>query len=304
MLPQSLMSTFTQVIAQSLGTFAPASTRPQWLVAAAVALVALGIVCASRPAIAQRSEGPSITVPPTIVAEPASQTALSIQVGPPERLPSNSFVRLRGLPASVSLTEGHAISPGLWAVPLVGLSALKAVVPAGITGRTEVIIHLVSVDGATLAETKTALVVGPANVISPGERPAGPPQRASSAVIAAPPPLPPAPKADRVPSPVQGPLLSGEAKERAERLVANGDRHLEQGNIGAARLFFQRASEAGFAAGALKMAATYDPAELQRLAVKVQGALPDRNEARKWYERARALGAPEAEERLARLGGS
>jgi hypothetical protein len=243
-------------------------------------------------------------VPPTIVAEPASQTALSIQVGPPERLPSNSFVRLRGLPASVSLTEGHAISPGLWAVPLVGLSALKAVVPAGITGRTEVIIHLVSVDGATLAETKTALVVGPANVISPGERPAGPPQRASSAVIAAPPPLPPAPKADRVPSPVQGPLLSGEAKERAERLVANGDRHLEQGNIGAARLFFQRASEAGFAAGALKMAATYDPAELQRLAVKVQGALPDRNEARKWYERARALGAPEAEERLARLGGS
>jgi hypothetical protein len=302
MLPQPLMSTFRQVIARRRATFTRASTRSQWLVAAALALVALGIVCGSQPAAAQRSEGPSITAPPTIVAEPASQTALSIQVGPPERLPSNSFVRLRGLPASVSLTEGHAISPGLWAVPLVGLSALKAVVPAGITGRTEIIIHLVSVDGATLAETKTALVVGPANVISPGERPAGPPQRASSAVIAAPPPPPP--KADRVPPPTQGPLLSGEAKERAERLVANGDRHLEQGNIGAARLFFQRASEAGFAAGALKMAATYDPAELQRLAVKVQGALPDRNEARKWYERARALGAPEAEERLARLGGS
>jgi TPR repeat protein len=29
---------------------------------------------------------------------------------------------------------------------------------------------------------------------------------------------------------------------------------------------------------------------------------PDRNEARKWYERARDLGAPEAEDRLARLG--
>ena len=61
-------------------------------------------------------------------------------------------------------------------------------------------------------------------------------------------------------------------------------------------------SEAGLAAGALKMAATYDPTELARLeAVAVN---PDRNEARKWYERARELGAREAEERLARLGGN
>ena len=52
-------------------------------------------------------------------------------------------------------------------------------------------------------------------------------------------------------------------------------------------MFFQRAAEAGLANGALKMAATYDPAELDRLEVKVQGAIPDRAEARKWYERAR-----------------
>jgi hypothetical protein len=290
MLPQCVMSTLRQ------------ATQPRLLVAAGLAL---GIMCGSHPAAAQPSDGPSITAPPTIVAEPASQTALPIQVGPPERLPANSFVRLRGLPASVSLTEGHAISPGLWAVPLIGLSTLKAIVPAGVTGRTEVTIHLISVDGATLAETKTALVVGPANSISPGNRPTGQPARAGSAVIAAPAPAPaPAAKpADRV-APIQPPLLSGEEKERAERLIVNGDRHLEQGNIGAARLFFQRAAEAGLAAGALKVAATYDPAELQRLGVKVQGAIPDRNEARKWYERARTLGAPEAEERLARLGGS
>ena len=34
-----------------------------------------------------------------------------------------------------------------------------------------------------------------------------------------------------------------------------------------------------------------------------QGVQPNLGEARKWYERARELGAPEAEERLARLGG-
>jgi TPR repeat protein len=106
------------------------------------------------------------------------------------------------------------------------------------------------------------------------------------------------------PSSARPPSLTPAEKERAERLVANGDKHLEQGNIGAARLFYQRAAEAGLAAGAIKMAATFDPTELERQNVKVQGVSGDRAEARKWYERARTLGAPEADERLARIGGS
>jgi TPR repeat protein len=85
-------------------------------------------------------------------------------------------------------------------------------------------------------------------------------------------------------------------------MVASGDRHFEQGNIEAARMFFQRAAEDGLPVAALKMAATYDPAELDRLGIEVQGAIADPAQARKWYERARALGAPEAEERLARIG--
>ena len=59
--------------------------------------------------------------------------------------------------------------------------------------------------------------------------------------------------------------LSAEDKARAEKLVAQGDRYLEQGNIALAREFFHRAAEAGFAAGAIRMAATYDPIELERL---------------------------------------
>ena len=270
------------------------ATSPRCRWARFFAFLGVCLTFSSQQVYAQPSDGLRISAPPTVVAEPASQTALPIQIGPPERLPNNSFVRLRGLLASVSLTEGHAIAPGSWAVPLVALPTLKAIVPAGVSGRTEVTIHLVSVDGAMLAETKTALVVGPATIIAPGERPAGsPPLRAGSAVAKPERPVAPPPS-----------LLAGEDKERSERLVSSGERHFEQGNLGAARQFFQRAAEAGLAAGALKMAATYDPAELQRLGVKVQGAIPDRNEARKWYERARSLGAPEAEERLARLGGS
>lgn len=282
-----------------------------WSVAmcAAIAFGMLVVAGASDGAEAQQSaDAPRIVVATTILAEPASQTVLSIQVGPPGSVPGNTFVRLRGLPASVSLSEGYAIAPGSWAVPLFGLPSLKAIVPAGVSGRSEIIIHLVGVDGTTLAETRTALVVGPATIIAPAERPAAervpaerPQQR--SALATSPAPTPPAPPSRNVQPPAPANLTADE-RQRAERLVISGDRHLEQGNIGAARQFFQRAAEAGLALGAIKMAATYDPSELDRLGVKVQGAIPDRAEARKWYERARTLGAPEAEDRLARIGGS
>jgi TPR repeat protein len=65
---------------------------------------------------------------------------------------------------------------------------------------------------------------------------------------------------------------------------------------------YRRAGEPAQQVSCLTVAASYDPSELGRL--QVQGVVPDRAEARKWYERARELGAPEAEERLARLGGS
>ncbi len=277
---------------------------------ATVAAIAVGLLVMTNAgdwAVAQQTtDAPRIVVATTIQAEPASQAQLLIQVGPPGSVPGNTFVRLRGLPASVSLTEGYAIAPGSWAVPLFGLPALKAIVPAGVSGRSEIIIHLVGVDGTTLAETRTTLVVGPATAMAPAERPSAerlpaerPPQRSALAISPTPPPAP-----GRNVQPPAPTNLSTDERQRAERLVVSGDRHLEQGNIGAARQFFQRAAEAGLALGAIKMAATYDPSELERLGVKVQGAIPDRAEARKWYERARTLGSPEAEERLARIGGS
>jgi hypothetical protein len=246
-------------------------------------------------AAAQRAERPRITAPPTILAQPASQTALAIEVGPPGSLPNNTFVRLRGLPASVSLTEGYAVAPGSWAVPLVGLPSLKANVPAGVSGRAEVTIHLVEIDGTTLAETKTALVIGQGPAIAPPEPPRAerPQQRPAAAARVVP---------ERRPQQPRPPDLAPDVRQRAERMVASGDRHFEQGNIEAARMFFQRAAEDGLPVAALKMAATYDPAELDRLGIEVQGAIADPAQARKWYERARALGAPEAEERLARIG--
>jgi TPR repeat protein len=88
-------------------------------------------------------------------------------------------------------------------------------------------------------------------------------------------------------------------EERAKKLVAQGKHYLSMGNLPVARQFFERAAGIGYAPGALKLAATFDPAELAQLGVR--GAVPDLAEARKWYERARELGAAEAADRLARL---
>jgi hypothetical protein len=230
------------------------------------------------------AEKPQITIAPMIAASPATQQPLPIRVGgsSPHVLPKNSFLRVRGLPPTVSLSEGYVTGPGAWSVPLNGLSSLQMIVPAGATGRAELSISLVAEDGSLLAEARTVLVV---------KAPEKAPEPLPSEAAAAPPkPQPPA----------RGPILSPSEREAAEKFVARGEGEVAQGNIAVARQYFLRAAQAGLARGALLLAATHDPRELARWGV--HGVQPNLAEARKWYERARELGAPEAEERLARLG--
>jgi hypothetical protein len=253
----------------------------------------LGGVCTvtlSGAVVGQGSNRPhiSIDVAPTIVAAPAAQTPLAIEIRPREVLPRNSFVRLRGLPPAVALTEGYAIGPGSWAVPLSGLSALKVNVPTDLSGRTEIVITVVGMDGVVLAEAKAAVVFGRLPILAPSENM----QKALRFQLED--------KAD--PKALPAPRRSAKDKARAENLLARGEASLANGNVEIARQFFLRAVDAGLAAAALRLGATYDPTELARL--KARGIAADRALARKWYERAKDLGAAEAMDRLAKLGGN
>jgi hypothetical protein len=73
----------------------------------------------------------------------------------------------------------------------------------------------------------------------------------------------------------------------------------EAGDVAAARLLFRRAANAGDAAAALAMGTTYDPAVLANRMVRGVGADPE--QARIWYEKARALGSPEGPRRIEML---
>jgi len=221
-------------------------------------------------------ETPRIKIAGEILAQPESQVALGIQFERSDPPPYSSFIRFQGLPPSVSLTEGFATGPGVWAVPLVALATLKVNVPVGVAGHANFLITLVDMEGAILAEATSALIVEP-GIAPTDQQPAA--TRAEHKAFSYrpagfPPPTPP---------------LTERSDPHVENLLAAGQRHLAHGDIAAARAFFRRAADAGVPAAANLLATTYDPIELQRL--KVVGLVGDRNEALKWYERARELGA-------------
>ncbi len=219
-------------------------------------------------ASAQQAQRLAIDAPRLVEAAPVSSVSLAIRIAPVNSLSSRSFVRIRGLPHTVTLSDGFSIAPGAWAVPLVALDSLTIVVPAGTEGRFDVSINLVEIDGSVQAEAKTVLAIA---------------QRPTSVALSL--PLP-------IPAPV-------EDEERLMRLHSKGQDRLNSGNIDAARKFFERASEGGLAKSALALAETYDPTMLAKLTVI--GLQPEPETARKWYARARELGSTEASERLRRF---
>ena len=235
-------------------------------------------------------------------AEPATQAPLAIRVGPPDAVPKGSFIRIRGLPPTMALSDGHSIAPGSWAVPIAALPNLKITLPAVAARKIGNLHHPCQQRRFGTRRSKIRacrrrfLAAGQpdakqkrtsANLNSESGHPASSTSETTERAGAQIPP-------DRQEK------LTPEQRERALRLVKRGDEQLAEGGIAQARLLYERAAEAGLAQGAMSMAATYDAAELGRLGVR--GLQPDRAAAMRWYERARQLGAAEAEQRLRRLG--
>jgi TPR repeat protein len=82
-------------------------------------------------------------------------------------------------------------------------------------------------------------------------------------------------------------------------LLARGDEFLRTGDIASARLFYERAADAGDGPAAVRMGATFDPIFLASAGLRnLRGDLA---KARLWYHRALGLGASEAQTHLNNL---
>jgi hypothetical protein len=238
---------------------------------AAARLAGLAFILAvALPADAQ--ERPSITVPPTIDAQPSARVPFPIRVS---KGPRGSFVRIRKLPLSAALSGGYAIARDAWVVPLNAVSDLTITLPATVSGRAQMVVELVGLDGTVLVEAKSTLVIG----ALPAESREKAEDRGQDG----------------------GQDKGKEARERAQRFLQKGNERLAEGLVAPARLLFERAADLGLGVAALALAETYDPAVLGTRP-HLRGVQADLDQARRWYERARALGVADASERLRWLG--
>ena len=92
------------------------------------------------------------------------------------------------------------------------------------------------------------------------------------------------------PLPAAGARLSA---EDMGALLARGDTLLSLGDVVSARLFYERAVDAGGGLAAIRLGETFDPLFLDR--VRLRGVRGDPGAAVFWYRRARDLGATDAE---------
>jgi hypothetical protein len=111
-------------------------------------------------------------------------------------------------------------------------------------------------------------------------------------------------RAQRVPPPAGVPaapahnpatkaLPNGLSGPEIQALLARGDALVAKGDIASARLFYERAAEAGDGQAALRLGESYDPAFLAQ--AHLSGVRGDAVAAAHWYQRARELGITEAE---------
>jgi hypothetical protein len=94
--------------------------------------------------------------------------ALGTPIGAPAQdAPPGPHVRVKGLPAGVTLSGGQTNAERAWIVPLRGRGALKIEVPGGLAGSLDLNVALVGDNGDALAERGIALRVKPAVAATP-----------------------------------------------------------------------------------------------------------------------------------------
>jgi len=98
------------------------------------------------------------------------------------------------------------------------------------------------------------------------------------------------------PSPSNPPVGWGFSASEIAALLERGNALFRTGDVVSARLFYERAAQAGEARGAVRLGETFDPVFLN--SAYLRGVRGDLDAAWSWYRRARELGATEVDPRL------
>jgi hypothetical protein len=202
-----------------------------------------------------------------------------------------AVVMISGLLPGMTLSTGSAVGADAWQIPASELANAWIFPPKDFVGAADLMAELRVGDHAVARRRPIRLDwVAPQPDVAPQreaavQRAVTAPRDAAPRDVASP---EAAPRDATLPRPLR--------RDEISVLVERGKRFIGSGDLAAARLVLQRAAEADDAEGALALAATYDPLVLREL--NVYGIAGDPEQARIWYEKAKALGSPEAPRRL------
>lgn len=276
----------------------------------AVLLCVLASLAGPGPAFAQARSSPySVEADPFLHIDAKVETPFVIGLSPEAAAAKQAMVLIRGLSSAFSLTEGRLFDSGVWAVGVADLPRLKIVAsPRAAGSQTPLTLSLVALDGTLLARGAMTVVVkqpggvrevnaAPAAAAplargAAGEAPMGAArnhaaQPSSSALALA------SPAPGEAPARPAAPSLS--PREEAERLKS-AEAALALDDIAGARLILEYLARRGSAAGAYRLAQTYDP-DLARRGTGARAA-GDESLAATWYAKAAELGHPQAREKV------
>jgi TPR repeat protein len=178
---------------------------------------------------------------------------------------ANAAVVIGGLAPGSALSAGTQAGSNTWRLPVEDLSGAAITPPRGFVGAMDVTLELHLADSTVVDHKELHLEWSGKSVLGPAK---SQPRRLAAGEIAL--------------------------------MMKNGTEFMANGNVGAARMMFQPAAEAGDPVAAFALAETYDPLVLRKLNV-TGGITADVPLAQSWYEKAKNLGSPVAPERLERL---
>jgi len=257
--------------------------------AAVVAIIAMlgggGAVLLLRPA----GETAVDRAIPSAVATPASAgkpvpSETQIAAAPAS---GRATERASGLAATALLPSPAAPSPQVTTATPDSPGAAKPAGPAAVVsenpavtkpGNPAAVLPDSSASGTPDAKPTVASLEPPGRVM---------PKTRARAETSAPTPAP------ATTPPVEAPALPRASSLETAPLLEHGDRLFGMGDVISARLFYERAAEAGDGPAALRLGETYDPTFLER--AKLRAIKGDLKAAAFWYRRAKELGVVEAD---------
>jgi hypothetical protein len=203
----------------------------------------------------------ALTAPQRLEGQAGQQIGFAITLDGTDALPPRSIVAVSGLPSGASFSDGRPYGETEWTFRTDEIGDLKLTLPENAAGETKLHVNLVAPDGRLIAGAETALNVAPD------------------------------PKAALVQRPNEVALVSD--------LIAHGNKMVSVGYFPGARAYFGRAAEAGSGEAAVLMGETYDPRFIEKMGA--HGIKPEPDQAIAWYEKAKALGAADADDKLVGL---